>query len=148
MNEVIKNIANKTKTATPSVPAKIQENIVKPTFVPIKEKIKKMEQGNEKSEFEMKFKEVTTHKEIKNTENANIVIEAKYENGSNGSTNNNQEEDRDVPPPKPLPRTSRNNSITEQPSPVVNEEGPRPVARPRTSAAGYKVSFFLAHNIV
>lgn len=54
-----------------------------------------------------------------------------YKNGhgSNGST-----------PPKPLPRTSRNNSVSEQGTvlPEDTSNGSRPVARPRT-AATYKV---------
>lgn len=46
-------------------------------------------------------------------------------------------------PPKPLPRTSRNNSVSEQGNGVVPTEDvvdkiPRPVARPRTTTS-YKV---------
>lgn len=46
-------------------------------------------------------------------------------------------------PPKPLPRTSRNNSVSEQGNGVVSAEElvdkiPRPVARPRTTTS-YKV---------
>lgn len=46
-------------------------------------------------------------------------------------------------PPKPLPRTSRNNSVSEQGNGVVATEEivdkiPRPVARPRTTTS-YKV---------
>lgn len=47
--------------------------------------------------------------------------------GTNGTT-----------PPKPLPRTSRNNSVSEQGTGVADDGTPRPVARPRTSAT-YKV---------
>lgn len=45
-------------------------------------------------------------------------------------------------PPKPLPRTSRNNSVSDQGNNITddydNKSGIRPVARPRTSAT-YKV---------
>lgn len=131
---------------------------MKPTFVPIKDKIKQMEQQShsEKSEFEQKFKEVTS---LKHTENANIVIEPKPCYNENESNGNHPEQlgsldDQDgsmddpiqtgeVTPPKPLPRTSRNNSVTDPPVgsgeevPVV--PAPRPVARPRMSTTGYKV---------
>lgn len=163
LNEVVKNIANKSKSAssTTSTAAKIDQEttIVKPAFVPIKDKIKQMEQQShsEKSEFEQKFKEVTTLN--KNTENANIVIEPKAcynnENESNGNHpdqlgSDDQEGNVDetvqtgeVTPPKPLPRTSRNNSVTDQPMGSAEEAAvvpaPRPVARPRMSTAGYKV---------
>nr|XP_029711710.1 coronin-7-like isoform X1 [Aedes albopictus] len=161
LNEVVKNIANKSKTActTPnSTAAKIDKeaSIVKPTFVPIKDKIKQMEQQShsEKSEFEQKFKEVTSNK---HAENANIVIEPKpcyHESESNGNHaeqfgSDDQDGSMDDPiqtgevtPPKPLPRTSRNNSVTDPPVgsgdevPVV--PAPRPVARPRMSTTGYK----------
>ncbi|XP_065076428.1 coronin-7 isoform X2 [Ochlerotatus camptorhynchus] len=160
LNEVVKNIANKSKTAstTTSTATKIDQEttIVKPAFVPIKDKIKQMEQQShsEKSEFEQKFKEVTSNK---NTENANIVIEPKpcyTENESNGNHPDQLgSEDQDgnvdetiqtgeVTPPKPLPRTSRNNSVTDQPMGSAEEvpvvPAPRPVARPRMSTTGYK----------
>ncbi|XP_058813548.1 coronin-7 isoform X2 [Topomyia yanbarensis] len=161
LNEVVKNIANKSKSTAITISCtadKIDKtSIVKPTFIPIKDKIKQMEQQShsEKSEFEQKFKEVTSNKDTKNTENANIVIEPNscYETESNGNHPNrtSQDDDRsleepdqpgEVTPPKPLPRTSRNNSVSDQLS-VASEEvpvvpAPRPVARPRTTAAGYK----------
>ncbi|XP_062539454.1 coronin-7 isoform X2 [Armigeres subalbatus] len=161
LNEVVKNIANKSKTAstTPNcTAAKIDKeaSIVKPNFIPIKDKIKQMEQQShsEKSEYEQKFKEVTSNK---NTENANIFIEPKPLYSENESNGNHPEQcgtdDQDgssdepiqtgeVTPPKPLPRTSRNNSVTDPPVgagedvPVV--PAPRPVARPRMSTTGYK----------
>ncbi|XP_055597731.1 coronin-7 isoform X2 [Uranotaenia lowii] len=167
LNEVVKNIANKSKNSATTTPnctaAKIEkEAIVKPTFVPIKDKIKQMEQQShsEKSEFEQRFKEVTSNKDCKNTENANMLIDAKshqtQESESNGNlpSQNSQEDDgsleesdqtTEVTPPKPLPRTSRNNSVSEQLSGVGEDSppnsvvpAPRPVARPRTTATGYK----------
>lgn len=55
----------------------------------------------------------------------------------------NQVKNGHTTPPKPLPRTSRNNSVSEQGNGVVATEElvdkiPRPVARPRTTAS-YKV---------
>lgn len=71
-----------------------------------------------------------------------------YKNGhGNGNGNNNS----GPVPPKPLPRTSRNNSITSISSDqgaalsvaAVNDDtvgGVRPVAKPRTTTASYKVA--------
>lgn len=71
-----------------------------------------------------------------------------YKNGhGNGNGNNNS----GPVPPKPLPRTSRNNSISSISSDqgaalsvgAVNDEtvgGVRPVAKPRTTTASYKVA--------
>lgn len=53
-------------------------------------------------------------------------------------------------PPKPLPRTSRNNSISSLSSEQGNTEestGPRPVAKPRTTASSYKVYLYLFISI-
>lgn len=161
---MVKNIANKSKNAATTISCtadKIDKaSIVKPAFVPIKDKIEKMkmeqQSNSEKNEFEQRFKEVTSAKENKNTENANIMIDPKpcYENESNGNHLNKVGEDDtggveeldqpgEVKPPKPMPRTSRNNSVSDQLS-ICSEEvpvvpAPRPVARPRTTATGYKV---------
>ncbi|XP_058442942.1 coronin-7 isoform X2 [Malaya genurostris] len=161
LHEVVKNIANKSKNAANIISCtadKIDKtSIVKPTFVPIKDKIKQMEQQShsEKSEFEQRFKEVTSNRDNKNAENANTVIEPNscYDTENNGNHQNKSSQDDDrsleepdqpgeVTPPKPLPRTSRNNSVSDQLS-VVSDEipvvpAPRPVARPRTTATGYK----------
>ncbi|XP_055540913.1 coronin-7 isoform X2 [Wyeomyia smithii] len=161
LTEVVKNIANKSKNAPTTICCtadKIDKaSIVKPAFVPIKDKIKKMEQQShsEKSEFEQRFKEVTSAKESKNNENANILIDPKlcYESESNGNHLNKLSDDDpecveeldqpgEVTPPKPMPRTSRNNSVSDQLSSCSEEvpvvPAPRPVARPRTTATGYK----------
>ncbi|XP_053678397.1 coronin-7 [Anopheles nili] len=174
--EVVKNIENKMRNALPnntSTAARIErEAIVKPTFVPIKDKIKHMEQQShtEKCELEQRFKELSAaHKEEDGGGEHTLP-----ENIDNGNGNGNhhphpqqqQQQQRETSssfdsetegrpgettPPKPLPRTSRNNSVSEQlsgsggdePAPVTNVAGygpvttPRPVARPRTTS-GYK----------
>lgn len=71
------------------------------------------------------FEEVTTEKELPSP-----VPQTQVKNGH-------------TTPPKPLPRTSRNNSVSEQGNGVVLTEEivdkiPRPVARPRTTTS-YKV---------
>ncbi|XP_055618572.1 coronin-7 isoform X2 [Toxorhynchites rutilus septentrionalis] len=162
LTEVVKNIANKSKNVAKTdscTAAKIdKEAIVKPAFVPIKDKIKQMEQQSisEKSEFEQKFKEVMSSKDNKNAENANTIIDptkACYEHESNGNHPNQTSQDDDgsveesdqpgeMTPPKPMPRTSRNNSVSEQLSGAGDEiqvvPAPRPIARPRTTSTGYK----------
>lgn len=53
-------------------------------------------------------------------------------------------------PPKPLPRTSRNNSISSLSSEhgnIDDSNGSRPVAKPRTTASSYKVSNFPKINL-
>lgn len=65
-----------------------------------------------------------------------------YKNGNIAGANANGNE---VVPPKPLPRTSRNNSVSsissEHSISISNaiEETARPVAKPRTTATSYKV---------
>ncbi|XP_038104714.1 coronin-7 isoform X1 [Culex quinquefasciatus] len=159
LTEVVKNIANKSKNASTTnncTAAKIDREsavaattIVKPTFVPIKDKIKQMEQQShsEKSEFEQRFKEVTT----KTNTNAELIQDVAEANGNHpeeevGDDRRDSIEESDQPgeitPPKPMPRTSRNNSVSEQLSGAAGDEpvvaAPRPVARPRTTATGYK----------
>uniref|UniRef100_A0A182PL45 Coronin n=1 Tax=Anopheles epiroticus TaxID=199890 RepID=A0A182PL45_9DIPT len=178
LNEVVNNIANKMRSAQSSnnisTAAKIErETFAKPTFVPIKEKIKHMEQQShtEKCELEQRFKEISAmHKE--RDEDGNAPPPA-AENNGNGNGNihhhhpQSQQQQRETSsssfdsetearagettPPKPLPRTSRNNSVSEQLSGAVAGEEvplvatapanaaavPRPVARPRTTS-GYK----------
>lgn len=58
-----------------------------------------------------------------------------YENGSNGCGGQ--------VPPKPLPRTSRNNSVSSDQGFVMigDEITPRPVAKPRSTSISYKVYF-------
>lgn len=115
------------------------------------------------SKFDNKFKE--------NNENMSIASRAKEEkfqelqfsaeklhedeqcvekdvtNGGNGNYNNGHSNggngNGNKTPPKPLPRTSRNNSVSEQGTTVINPSNVedaigRPVARPRTSTS-YKV---------
>lgn len=189
MNEVIKNIANK-KSANPkniSTTKNNDQTTVKATFVPIKDKIKQMENKNkceiEKSEFEQKFKEVTSHKDIKNSENTTILIETSLneesflkhldnnENENNGNDNHINDVDDNqtitddtqidsdkqgsVTPPKPMPRTSRTNSVSDPSVDESNGTIPRPVARPRTASGtaalasaigGYKVDLIISQN--
>ncbi|XP_053657843.1 coronin-7 [Anopheles marshallii] len=170
LNEVVNNIANKMRNAQStniSTAAKIEreKGIVKTTFVPIKEKIKHMEQQShtEKCELEQRFKEISAaHKE--KDEDGNHPLAPTEKNGNDNhhqqretssSSFDSETEARtgETTPPKPLPRTSRNNSVCEQMSTPVagtNEDvtmttattpsaavTPRPVARPRTTS-GYK----------
>lgn len=80
--------------------------------------------------------EQSVEKEVTNCSNGGSQQNYKngHSNGSNGGTT----------PPKPLPRTSRNNSVSEQgttpvtPAALPDDSIGRPVARPRTSAS-YKV---------
>uniref|UniRef100_A0A182NVF3 Coronin n=1 Tax=Anopheles dirus TaxID=7168 RepID=A0A182NVF3_9DIPT len=177
LNEVINNIANKMRNAqnNTSTAGKIdRQAIVKPTFVPIKEKIKQMEQQSqsqpEKCELEQRFKELAQGKD----EDGNPLPCDENNGNGNHHPNSHQQQHQhqreptsassfdsepdgagragETTPPKPLPRTSRNNSVSEQLSGTGGEElspsvvnpaanttsaAPRPVARPRTTS-GYK----------
>ncbi|XP_061496483.1 coronin-7 isoform X1 [Anopheles gambiae] len=183
LTEVVNNIANKMRSAQSpnniSTAAKIErEPYVKPTFVPIKEKIKHMEQQShtEKCELEQRFKEISAvHKERDEEGNGTPLTVENNGNGNHHPHHHPQQQQRETScssfdsetdggrvagettPPKPLPRTSRNNSVSEQlagtagsvgsgedvspPGPVAAPAGatnvPRPVARPRTTS-GYK----------
>lgn len=158
---MIKNLANKTvkKTLTPSA---INENVEKTSFVPIKDKIKQMEQQNnkhsyepEKCELELKFNEIVKESNliiedelIESKENSLIDLIEECSTGSNGTHNgteiNNKHQNGTVTvPPKPLPRTSRTNSVSDQGQEEINNgingSIPRPAPRPRTTAGSYKV---------
>lgn len=157
---MIKNLANKTvkKTVTPSA---IHENVEITSFVPIKDKIKQMEQQNnkhsyepEKCELELKFNEIVKESsqmedeviESKDTSLVDLIEECSTgsngSNGSNGSEINGKHQNGTVPP-KPLPRTSRTNSVSDQGQEEINNgvngSIPRPAPRPRTTAGSYKV---------
>lgn len=164
LTELIKNLANKTikKTVTPSA---IHENVEITNFVPIKDKIKQMEQQNnkhsyepEKCELELKFSEIVKESnlnedelnESKETSLVDLLEECSTgSNGSNGSSNgsseiNGKHQNGSVTvPPKPLPRTSRTNSVSDQGQEEINNgvngSIPRPAPRPRTTAGSYKV---------
>lgn len=76
--------------------------------------------------------------EINSIANNNHKCDDEYSNGNNEV----------VMPPKPLPRTSRNNSVSSLSSEYgfgtsanVNEDIGRPVAKPRTTTTNYKVQF-------
>lgn len=198
------NMNNKLKKLSSAATTPNAESIVKPNFIPIKDKIKQMETNNrleaEKIEFEKIFTEVTCkekkspriealelkspaeksfhsqpqiedkvedektddEKSVEKRENGNEQDNednndcgdynkyggddscssnegecngnSKYQNGSNNI------------PPKPLPRTSRTNSIVESISlEEVVSPTPRPQPKPRTTA--YKVSKFSLHRI-
>uniref|UniRef100_A0A182VT39 Coronin n=1 Tax=Anopheles minimus TaxID=112268 RepID=A0A182VT39_9DIPT len=171
LNEVVNNIANKMRSAQStnniSTAAKIEreKGIVKTTFVPIKEKIKHMEQQShtEKCELEQRFKEISAaHKEkdedgnhpLPSTEkNGNDNHHQQRETSSSSLDSETEARTGETTPPKPLPRTSRNNSVSDQMSATVGGTYedvttsavtptnvvavPRPVARPRTTS-GYK----------
>uniref|UniRef100_A0A182QAX7 Coronin n=1 Tax=Anopheles farauti TaxID=69004 RepID=A0A182QAX7_9DIPT len=174
LNEMVNNIANKMRNVqnNTSTAAKIERQaIVKPTFVPIKEKIKHMEQQQsqsqpEKCELEQRFKELAQGKD----EDGNpLPFDEKNGNGNHHHHHHQREATSgssfdaepdgvtgragETTPPKPLPRTSRNNSVSEQlsgtggsdelspsvvsPAAITAAGIPRPVARPRTTS-GYK----------
>lgn len=156
----MKNIVNKnTINKLQIIKSPIQENI-EPTFVPIKDKIKQMEQNNkityecEKSEFEQKFKEIVDHSVENNAEDINEdepelnsrsleksdSVETP-ENSSEGNEINGKHQNGSIPP-KPLPRTSRTNSVSDQGNDEINNGsngGNRPIAKPRTTTSSYKV---------
>ncbi|XP_050099191.1 coronin-7 isoform X1 [Anopheles aquasalis] len=158
LNEVVNNIVNKTRSSKPSYTCAVvnagKDIIVQPNLVTIKDKIKKMEQQShtEKCEFEQKFKELTSLKGTKSNKNANrdeiqidngIIHHSEHkELGAVDVLNTEMEKQEDTSPPKPLPRTSRNNSVSEFLSgpaeDVCNTAAPRPIARPRTTTASYK----------
>ncbi|XP_049299985.1 coronin-7 isoform X2 [Anopheles funestus] len=172
LNEVVNNIANKMRNAQStnniSTAAKIEreKGTVKTTFVPIKEKIKHMEQQShtEKCELEQRFKEISAAHKEKDEDGNHPPLPSAEKNGNDNhhpqretssSSFDSETEPRtgETTPPKPLPRTSRNNSVCEQmsaPVGVTNEDvtasivtapklvgTTRPVARPRTTT-GYK----------
>lgn len=157
---MINNLANKTikKTVTPSA---IHENVEITSFVPIKDKIKQMEQQNnkqhyyepEKCELELKFCEIVKESnliedELNESKEVDLMEECSTgsngSNGSNGTEVNGKHQNGTVTvPPKPLPRTSRTNSVSDQGQEEINNgingSIPRPAPRPRTTAGSYKV---------
>lgn len=160
LNDIVKNIANKNASnKSQTIKSPIQEN-VKPTFVPIKDKIKQMEQNNkityesENSKFEQKFMEIVDHSIENNKENINEEeLEPRSssleksdsvetpEINSEGNEINGKYQNGSIPP-KPLPRTSRTNSVSDQGNDEISNGsngGSRPVAKPRTTASSYKV---------
>lgn len=157
-------MANKTikKTVTPSA---IHENVEITSFVPIKDKIKQMEQQNnkqhfyepEKCELELKFNEIVKESNLIEDEliesNKEVDLMEECSTGSNGSNGSNGINGTEINgkhqngtvtlPPKPLPRTSRTNSVSDQGQEEINNaingSIPRPAPRPRTTAGSYKV---------
>lgn len=86
-----------------------------------------------------------------NYANANANANANVNAYSGGSTNANGNE---TIPPKPLPRTSRNNSVSSLSSEhsltianTIEESAGRPVAKPRTTTTSYKVHLLYPSNI-
>lgn len=69
--------------------------------------------------------------------------------GGNGNGNGNGNDNSEIIPPKPLPRTSRNNSVSSLSSELgfsaAIEESSRPVAKPRTTTS-YKVQLNFTHK--
>lgn len=84
--------------------------------------------------------DVDTHSRSSESESTTVAKYNNYNNGNTYGSNGNE-----VVPPKPLPRTSRNNSVSslssEQGISISNpiEEIARPVAKPRTTTTSYKV---------
>lgn len=181
------------KAITPATTPAAQETTTKPTFIPIKDKIKTMDQNNrleaEKNEFEKIFSEVTSkdrksprieslgginksplvekpqeqdedektddEKSVEKTsENGGGLapesMDDEKDDGAGDDSCSSYEEDNTggqfqngsngAPPPKPLPRTSRTNSIADTNSNVEEIVSPttRPQPKPRTTA--YKVN--------
>lgn len=88
---------------------------------------------------------------IANNNYANVNAIANSNVYSGGSTNANG---NDAIPPKPLPRTSRNNSVSSLSSEhslsianTIEESAGRPVAKPRTTTTSYKVHLLYPSNI-
>lgn len=157
LKEVVSNINNSSKSKI-DIDLKPKQ-IVKPTFVPIKNKIQLMEKDQEKSkieteEFMQKHKTIMAHKIIENFDDEpKISEETEMEKNGNGHQDSNGHEDAVVElkngkpsdtPPKPLPRKS----ISDQGSFDENSSiVPKP--RPRTAcpALSYKVFYFSTHAL-
>lgn len=95
-----------------------------------------------------------------NIENASYEDNAKGQPNENDAfANNNNKYDNGntevATPPKPLPRTSRNNSVSSlsseygigAPANNANDEIARPVAKPRTTTTNYKVHFYITTSL-
>lgn len=164
LTELVKNINNKFKKAVSPTPTPTLDIVKPPTFMPIKDKIKQMEHNNrleaEKNEFEQIFKEVTTHarkspriESIEQNKQSPEFCEEeektddeKSVEGCGGGRDDYHYDFSPPPtngsggvPPKPLPRTSRTNSMTESNS-LEEMAANRPQPKPRTTA--YKVRQF------
>lgn len=131
--DLIKKFDNKTKESVPVQSAKIPH-----------EEIKSFEQHDEDERAHSSNSDEFDNESGNQSDNNNS-----YKNG-HGNGNNNS----GTVPPKPLPRTSRNNSI----SSISSDQGAalsiataiddtvggvRPVAKPRTTTTSYKVAPFV-----
>lgn len=117
---------------------------------------------NKQSRYEESPKYVQNIVEVENDENIQNSnnFDAQNKTSSNeldSATNNNYKNgnsygngNTEVVPPKPLPRTSRNNSISslssEQGVNAAIEESNRPVAKPRTTATATATSYKVQLN--
>lgn len=101
--------------------------------------IKRFDNKYKEDEEKQLRKEEQRSASIQNSEKSFSDEENKSSESDNGSYKNGHGTNGSTPP-KPLPRTSRNNSVSEQGTvlPEDTSNGSRPVARPRT-AATYKV---------
>ncbi|XP_055684553.1 coronin-7 isoform X1 [Lutzomyia longipalpis] len=156
--EMIENVSNKTRCAATEEPKKLKETpMIKTAYIPIKDKIKHMEEYNKTPIAAEKC----DSGELKNDENGkepepDIVVDLKKCTESNGEAEHSDDDHVDrvteisrqaIIPPTPLPRTSRTNSVSDYSSEDSSSGGsascpPRPSPRPRITAVtvggGYK----------
>lgn len=116
----------------------------------------KQTQYEESPKYFQNTDEVENDENIQNSNNFNaenktrsneldLAANNNYKNGNSYGNGNTE-----VVPPKPLPRTSRNNSISslssEQGVNAANEESIRPVAKPRTTTTATTTSYKVQLN--
>ncbi|GAB0089346.1 Coronin [Sergentomyia squamirostris] len=164
--EMIENMSNRSRSTFPDEAKKLKESpMIKTAYIPMKDKIKHMEDYNktpiaaekcDKGELP-KNEENGKPRIVEKMQEAEIVVEIQKCPESNGETEHSDEDHMDkvleigrqvIIPPTPLPRTSRTNSISDYSSEDSSSGGsagnnpPRPSPRPRISAVsvggGYK----------
>lgn len=124
-NEIIKKFDNKYKDANETAVVVAAEPIV-------------LRSHQQQHDDEKRVSSEKSFSDEENNRSSESSSDNSYKNGSNGGGTNGST------PPKPLPRTSRNNSVSDQGLSAEDATGNggaggmRPVARPRT-AATYKV---------
>lgn len=158
--EMIENMSNRARCAVDE-PKKLKESpMIKANYMPIKDKIKHMEEYN-KTPIAAEKCDKGELKGEENGKKEEIVVEVKKCVESNGEAEHSDEDRVDrigeigrqvIIPPTPLPRTSRTNSISDYSSEDSSSGGsgncaPRPSPRPRITAVsvggGYKVWRFV-----
>uniref|UniRef100_A0A1B0D9H7 Coronin n=1 Tax=Phlebotomus papatasi TaxID=29031 RepID=A0A1B0D9H7_PHLPP len=150
--EMVENMSNRARCAVDE-PKKLKESpMIKANYMPIKDKIKHMEEYN-KTPIAAEKCDKGELKGEENGKKEEIVVEVKKCVESNGETEHSDEDRVDrigeigrqvIIPPTPLPRTSRTNSISDYSSEDSSSGGsgncaPRPSPRPRITAVSVGV---------